>query len=229
MRPSTVEIRSIDYVPVGERHGKPWHLGPVWFQGNAQLATLATFLARWTSVGFITIAGTVLALTLSSHFLTNFGAFLTMILYFMVPWTAINLIDFFFVRAGNYAIRELFIPTGMYGAWSWRGLSAYVIAFAAMIPFMSIPSLYTSPVAGSLSGGDISPFVGFPLAALLYYLFSRHIDVASEAIVAADQQWLLGAAALAHEEIGEAAPAFDVGARVADELEGALIERHPPA
>src|SRR5919108_180167 len=36
-----VEIRSIDYVPVSERHGKPWHLGPVWFQGNAQLSTLA--------------------------------------------------------------------------------------------------------------------------------------------------------------------------------------------
>jgi hypothetical protein len=24
----TVEIRSIDYVPESERHGKPWHLGP---------------------------------------------------------------------------------------------------------------------------------------------------------------------------------------------------------
>src|SRR5919108_692814 len=36
-----VEIRSIDYVPVSERDGKPWHLGPVWFQGNAQLSTLA--------------------------------------------------------------------------------------------------------------------------------------------------------------------------------------------
>ena len=36
-----IEVRSIDYVPVSERHGKPWHLGPVWFQGNAQLSTLA--------------------------------------------------------------------------------------------------------------------------------------------------------------------------------------------
>src|ERR1700712_4480618 len=39
-----VEIRSIDYVPVTERHGKPWHLGPVWFQGNAQISTLAVGL-----------------------------------------------------------------------------------------------------------------------------------------------------------------------------------------
>src|SRR4051794_2311860 len=39
-----VELRSIDYVPISERHGRPWHLGPVWFQGNAQLATLAVGL-----------------------------------------------------------------------------------------------------------------------------------------------------------------------------------------
>ncbi len=37
-----VETRSIDYVPLAERHGKVWHLWPVWFMGDAHLATLAT-------------------------------------------------------------------------------------------------------------------------------------------------------------------------------------------
>src|SRR5207253_701783 len=32
---------SIDYVPLAERHGKVWHLWPVWFSGDAHLATLA--------------------------------------------------------------------------------------------------------------------------------------------------------------------------------------------
>ena len=36
-----VETRSIDYVPLAERHGKVWHLWPVWFCGDAHLATLA--------------------------------------------------------------------------------------------------------------------------------------------------------------------------------------------
>jgi purine-cytosine permease-like protein len=40
-RQSAVEVRSIDYVPLSERHGKLWHLGPLWFMGNAQIATLA--------------------------------------------------------------------------------------------------------------------------------------------------------------------------------------------
>src|SRR5262249_44637784 len=36
-----IEQRSIDYVPLAERHGKVWHLWPVWFSGDAHLATLA--------------------------------------------------------------------------------------------------------------------------------------------------------------------------------------------
>ena len=37
-----IEKRSIDYVPISERHGKVWHLWPVWFSGDAHLATVAT-------------------------------------------------------------------------------------------------------------------------------------------------------------------------------------------
>src|ERR1700726_653614 len=36
-----IETRSIDYVPLAERHGKVWHLWPGWFSGDAHLATLA--------------------------------------------------------------------------------------------------------------------------------------------------------------------------------------------
>ena len=36
-----IEVRSIDYVPLDERHGKVWSQGPLWFMSNAQIATLA--------------------------------------------------------------------------------------------------------------------------------------------------------------------------------------------
>ena len=39
---SIIEQRSIDYIPLSERHGKVWHLWPVWFSGDAHLATIAT-------------------------------------------------------------------------------------------------------------------------------------------------------------------------------------------
>jgi NCS1 family nucleobase:cation symporter-1 len=56
-----IEKRSIDYVPLAERHGKVWHLWPVWFSGDAHLATLAVGVLGitlggnllWTATGVI--------------------------------------------------------------------------------------------------------------------------------------------------------------------------------
>ena len=38
---------------------------------------------------------------------------LTLMLYLLVPWTALNLVDFFFVRRGHYAITDIFRPDGV--------------------------------------------------------------------------------------------------------------------
>ncbi|MDT7763935.1 MAG: nucleobase:cation symporter, family, partial [Mycobacterium sp.] len=46
-----VEVRSIDYVPLNERHGKVWSQGPLWFMSNAQIATLAVGLVSITTGG----------------------------------------------------------------------------------------------------------------------------------------------------------------------------------
>ena len=50
-RKSGIEVRSIDYVPLDERHGKLWHLGPLWFMSNAQIATLAVGVLGVTAGG----------------------------------------------------------------------------------------------------------------------------------------------------------------------------------
>jgi NCS1 family nucleobase:cation symporter-1 len=68
-----IEKRSIDYVPLAERHGKVWHLWPVWFSGDAHLATVAT------GVVGVALGGNLLwmaiAVTLGSAFGTFFMAF----------------------------------------------------------------------------------------------------------------------------------------------------------
>src|SRR3954451_18457792 len=50
-RQSAVEVRSIDFGPLSERHGELWHLGPLWFMGNAQIATLAVGVVGVTAGG----------------------------------------------------------------------------------------------------------------------------------------------------------------------------------
>jgi purine-cytosine permease-like protein len=163
------------------------------------------------SVRVVTIAVTaalslVFALVASSSFLSDFENFLLLILYLFIPWTAVNLIDYYIVRRGHYAVAEIFSPRGIYGRWGWRGISAYLIAFAAMVPFFSTP-LYTGPVASLLGGADISLFIGLPVAAGLYYLFARNIDVAAEQRLAQAEAAGLEALAGRHERPVEERPA----------------------
>ena len=88
-------------------------------------------------------------------YLASFNVFVLLMLYFLIPWTAVNLVDFYFVRRGHYAITAIFDPRGIYGRWSWRGLVAYLVGFAAMVPFFS-HHFFTGPVAAP-SAAPTSP------------------------------------------------------------------------
>src|ERR1700757_925002 len=68
-----IEKRSIDYVPLAERHGKVWHLWPVWFSGDAHLATLAVGVVGITLGG--NLLWTALAVILGCMLGTFFMAF----------------------------------------------------------------------------------------------------------------------------------------------------------
>src|ERR1035438_4467486 len=110
---------------------------------------------------------------------------LTLMLYLLVPWTALNLVDFFFVRHGHYAITDIFRPDGAYGSWGWRGLTAYFVGFVAEIPFMVLPPIaglsYTGYFPRHLTNGvDYSWLVGLAVSGLVYLLLSRSLDVAAE-------------------------------------------------
>ena len=122
---------------------------------------------------------TSLALVSSQNFVAKFGEFLAVLLYLFTPWTAINLVDFYYVRKGHYSVREIFNSDGMYGRWNWRGLWAYGIGFVAMIPFFSTES-WKGPVAQALGGADIAMLVGLPVSALAYIAACRSLDVAED-------------------------------------------------
>ena len=121
----------------------------------------------------------VIALLSSAHFAEESGGFLAILLYLFTPWTAINLVDFYWVRRGHYSVREIFNPSGMYGRWCWRGLLAYFGGFAAMIPFFST-GLFTGPVAKLLGGADLAMLVGLPVSATIYLLACRTLDLQAE-------------------------------------------------
>ncbi|MEU4359246.1 purine-cytosine permease family protein [Streptomyces virginiae] len=125
--------------------------------------------SRLRAAVVITIGAVVLvaALSLPHNYLNSFNTFILLMLYFLVPWTAVNLVDFYLIRKGRYVLRDIFDDQGIYGRWSWRGLASYFIGLAAMIPFIST-SYYRGPLSEAMDGADVSFAVGLVVSGALY-------------------------------------------------------------
>lgn len=149
-----------------------------------------TVRGRIIGILVIAIVVYIIALVIPEDYLSSFNNFVLMMLYFLIPWTAVNLVDFYFVRRGHYAITDIFKPSGIYGRWSWRGLVAYAVGFVAMIPFITT-TFYEGPAAKAIGGGDISFAVGLVVSGVIYWLLSRNLDrPAEEAAMAASDREL---------------------------------------
>jgi nucleobase:cation symporter-1, NCS1 family len=114
-------------------------------------------------------AGVVIAYLGYRSFVTNLSNFLDVLLVIFIPWSAVNLTDYFLVRHGRYDVASFFTADGVYGRFAWRGLLAYGIGLAAEWPFVSQPD-YAGPLVKALGGADISWLAGWFTAATIYLL-----------------------------------------------------------
>jgi len=119
-----------------------------------------------------------------ARFNVFYGNALVFLAYLFTPWTAVNLVDYFYVRKGVYVIGEIFKKDGIYGRWGWRGNLAYIIGLVVMIPFF-VTAPYVGPIAKSLGSVDYSLFIGLPVSAIAYIILSKGIDLKKEAAMAA--------------------------------------------
>lgn len=138
-----------------------------------------TVANRLKSLAVAAVIAIFIALESSGDFSRRFNDLLAVLLYLFTPWTAINLVDFYWVRKGHYSIREIFNPRGIYGRWNWRGLFAYAVGFVVMIPFFS-SGLYVGPIARLLGGADVAMAIGLPIAAIVYVQLYRSVDLLIE-------------------------------------------------
>jgi purine-cytosine permease-like protein len=139
---------------------------------------------RVITVIALAIVWFVIAKSISASAVSTVFTSLTLMLYLLVPWTATNLVDFFFVRRGHYAITDLFKLDGIYGVWGRRGLIAYGAGFLLEIPFMILPDLggwsYTGFMAKALDDVDIAWIVGLIVSGGTYWWLTRSLDVERE-------------------------------------------------
>ena len=148
-------------------------------------------MVRGTGTGVIMAITGYLATVVSANFVLDVSDFIAFLLYIVIPWSAINLVDYYFVRRGQYDVNAIFTPNGRYGAVNWRTIGIFLVGIAAEIPFMNASyPLFEGPAAHALSGADISWLVGFVIAGALYYALTPRTAarqaVTSVAEVAAD-------------------------------------------
>jgi NCS1 family nucleobase:cation symporter-1 len=102
-------------------------------------------------------------------FLANYEEFILLLLYVLVPWTAINLVDYYLLRHGQYDVDSFFRQDGgIYGRFNAAAVTCYLLGILIQMPFVA-SALYTGPIARALGGIDISWIVGLAATAPAYY------------------------------------------------------------
>jgi NCS1 family nucleobase:cation symporter-1 len=137
---------------------------PTWQAGSTVRASLSVVLA---------LVAVAIALFAGAHFMESYTNFLLLLLYVMVPWTAINLVDYYLVRHGDYDVASfLDADGGIYGNYNVPALVCYVIGILVQLPFVS-NGLYSGPMVRLLGGADLSWIAGLIVVGPLYYAIAR--------------------------------------------------------
>jgi nucleobase:cation symporter-1, NCS1 family len=131
---------------------------------------------RITGILIIFLAGTLFAVFGYKSFITSFQNFLNVLLFFFVPWSAINLVDYYLVKRGRYDVASFFTPNGIYGRFQWWACLCYGITLVVQALFLDQTYL-KGPLVNSLGGADISWIVGFAVASLLYLAGAKWANV----------------------------------------------------
>lgn len=154
------------------------------------ITSVQTFRARWIPTAqarvflsvLILVAASIVAIALSADFVSHFVDLVVALLVVLVPWTAINLIDFYIVHKGVYDLESIFrFDGGIYGRYNRAAIVAYGLGIVVQIPFMAT-SLYTGPVAAHLGGADLSWLAGLIVTGPIYLLLVRRTSARTIAV-----------------------------------------------
>jgi NCS1 family nucleobase:cation symporter-1 len=130
---------------------------------------------RARTVVSLILFGIALATALlgKASFLVNYEGFILLLLYVLVPWTAINLVDYYLLRHGEYDVASFLRPDGgIYGRVNAAAVTCYVLGILVQLPFVASP-LYTGPIAHAIGGIDLSWIVGLVITSPAYYWLAK--------------------------------------------------------
>jgi len=119
----------------------------------------------------VTTAATAIAIWAQGHFDKYFGDTLSVMIYLLVPWSAINLADYYIVRKGRYDIEDMYHLHGQYGVFRWWTIFTYLGSVLVEVPFMNLTG-FKGAVARAIDV-DVAWLPGLITAGLLYVAVER--------------------------------------------------------
>ena len=135
-----------------------------------------THRARIVIASAIFVAALLISIAGAGNFLALYSHFNELLLYLLVPWTAVNLIDYYLIRFGDYHVPSFFaVDGGVYGHYNFTALACYLVGILVQIPFVAA-DFYTGPLARALGGVDLSWIVGIAVVSPVYYFAVRSLQ-----------------------------------------------------
>ena len=134
-------------------------------------------------------ASVLIAILGRGEFLDNFTSFLGFLLTFFTPWSAINLVDYYWVTKERYDVPALSDPNGRYGKWNMIGIGTYFFGVLIQIPFIDT-GFYSGFLLNSLMNGvDISWIIGLVIPSILYYAVTKkYVQNLPDELILPDEQ-----------------------------------------
>ncbi len=144
------------------------------------ITSIQTFAGQWMPSRnirvvlsiIVLVLATLTALWASSNFIIFFLNVIFALLFILVPWVSINLLDFYVVNKKSYDIQSIFARDGgIYGKFNAKALTAYFIGIAVQIPFLK-NAFFTGALADVIPDADISWVIGLVVSLVVYYVFN---------------------------------------------------------
>ena len=142
------------------------------YSGALSALVLNIPLKRWVSaivIGVLWHRGVAAARgPTRSSWSRNFTNYLLLLAYWIAPWLAIVISDFYLFHGAATSLPSYTATMACAGA----GLIAYVVGILVSIPFWSQTN-FTGFIAAKLQGADITYYVGFLVAGAIYLVLAR--------------------------------------------------------
>ncbi|GHH99201.1 purine-cytosine permease family protein [Neobacillus kokaensis] len=121
------------------------------------------------------LVGVLLALAATvgaGNFMGYFQLYLGFILFFIVPWSVINLTDFYLLKRQNFKPEDFVEKNGIFGKLRRSSIIIYLITVISQIPFTNT-GIYQGPVSKMMGGLDIAWVIGIILSLCLYLGYEK--------------------------------------------------------